>query len=685
MRSFVRTGRRLCSSTERRTPQSPSSQPRRCERLRASPARARGLTRAPRAQASDPRRWQRWHERAAVSEWCHFKLVTLLLHTGIPSDAVAQLQRHVARHRRPPAGLPAVLLPAHWGYLLRQFSVFGELLQARLPAGQQASALPHAEQPGTYFAAAADAGIRRRQAWAVLMEMHDALPSPPQAAAGMYVGQFRREPSGPSLSDDEFAAHMGAAEAPNEYFKTNLELLSRAHTLLKHANADAAGCRRALSAVLSQMANEYLCAGDSASALRLLRSVAAVYRQEGWDALLAGTLASLRECAGRLSLHDEHAEWSLELGSLQADAGASASERAAVLSAALAALCVRDDGCALTIPAEVRPAARLSMRDSDAASATQACVTCVGGFSPTPASAGNPLRFYVALQSRTTGPLRVRSAALELQSEDGAVSTVELLQPDGGSLDALRSRAWTVLAALVPTPASGATRATAVLLHVSAFSTLRCPLAEAGPPADASPLACADPLAVGAARILRLGAAVGQLAVTSTVGAPSGTLSMSLPARALVAELVRVDVTLAALVRVARPRSTLAALTQSQCRRMLCSSPNALLPLAPLLMASSLSRRSSLRCSFRTGQHCRLCTGHCSFPRWNLTQRWCARSGSAGHTPARHTRFPFRWRARRQEGTRCWSHGQRCAQPHNIGGSAAGERQALPSPCDQTR
>ena len=268
---------------------------------------------------------------------------------------MAQLQHHVSRYRRPPAGLPPVLLPAHWGYLLRQFSVFGELLQARLPAGLQASVQPHAEQPGIYFAAAANAGIRRRHAWAVLMEMHDALPSPPQAVAGMYVGQFRREPSGPSLSDDEFAALMGAAEAPGEYFKMNLELLSRAHTLLKHANPDAAGCRRALSAILSQMANEYLCAGDSASALRLLRSVATVYRQEGWDTLLAGTLASLRECAGRLSLHDEHAEWSLELGSLQADAGVSASERAAVLSAALAALCVHDDGSALTIPAEVRP------------------------------------------------------------------------------------------------------------------------------------------------------------------------------------------------------------------------------------------------------------------------------------------------------------------------------------------
>ena len=106
-----------------------------------------------------------------------------------------------------------------------------------------------------------------------------------------------------------------------------------------------------------------------------------------------------------------------------------------------------------------------------------------------------------------------------------------------------------MLCAAVATPAAGTLQATAVLLHVSAFSTLRCPLTEAGPLADASPLACADPLAVGAARISRLGAVVGQLTVAGSADVPSGTLSVQAPARALAGELVRVDVTLAALVR----------------------------------------------------------------------------------------------------------------------------------------
>jgi hypothetical protein len=146
-------------------------------------------------------------------------------------------------------------------------------------------------------------------------------------------------------------------------------------------------------------------------------------------------------------------------------------------------------------------------------------------------------------------PLPVRSAGLELQTEDGAASTVELARADGGPLGPLHPRAWTVLAAAVPLPATGTTRAAAVLLRVSDFSTLRCPLGEAGPPADASPLACADPAAVGAARVSRLGAVVGQLAAAGTVGVPSGKLSVAVPARALAGELVQVDVTLVAEVR----------------------------------------------------------------------------------------------------------------------------------------
>ena len=173
----------------------------------------------------------------------------------------------------------------------------------------------------------------------------------------------------------------------------------------------------------------------------------------------------------------------------------------------------------------------------------------VGGFSAATVCSGDPHHFFIALQCCTTDPLGVRSAALELQCEEGAVSSVELTRADGGSLAALQPRAWTVLAAAVPPPTAGTARATAVLLRVSAHSTLRCPLVEAGPPADASPLACADPLAVGAARILRLGAVVGQLTVTGATGVPSGSLTVDVPARAFAGELVRVDLKLVAVVR----------------------------------------------------------------------------------------------------------------------------------------
>jgi hypothetical protein len=143
----------------------------------------------------------------------------------------------MAKCRRPPPGLPAALLPAHWGYVLRQFSVFGELLQARLPAGE-AAALTQAEQPGTYFAAAANAGIRRRQAWAVLEETLDGtMPVPPVVAQGTYVGQLRRETGGPQLTEEEFSAHLVAAEVPADYVKACVAIPRRCAAAALHARA----------------------------------------------------------------------------------------------------------------------------------------------------------------------------------------------------------------------------------------------------------------------------------------------------------------------------------------------------------------------------------------------------------------------------------------------------------------
>lgn len=76
-----------------------------------------------------------WHvawERLAAREWLHLKLCTLLLHTcPTAADAAAQLRAHLADTKRPPADWPLIARPAYWGWVVRQYRAFGELLQAR--------------------------------------------------------------------------------------------------------------------------------------------------------------------------------------------------------------------------------------------------------------------------------------------------------------------------------------------------------------------------------------------------------------------------------------------------------------------------------------------------------------------------------------------------------------------------
>lgn len=457
---------------------------------------------------ADARRWQRWYERLIVAEHAHYKCCTLLMHTGVPGEAITQLHRHLAHHRRPPSGLPPALRASLWGYLQRQFRTFGELLMS--------PPLNQTERPAAYFAAAANAGLRRRQVWTAYAEAHEvSMPVPPPTAAGMYVGQQRREPVGPALSDEEFTAWLAHCERPSEYSHVNLELLTRAHALFKRSPGSN---RRVLTALLSQMADEYLCNGDSASALRLLQSVAAVYRHEGWSILLADALSSLRECARRLSLPAEHTEWSAELGSLPSDGGAPLAERSAVLASALATLdnLVESDSPVLL---------------------SEAAALCVACFTKGAALPGEPLLFLAALRPRCPLSFELQSAAVELEAE-GQLSVQELtlgdVHPDG----------WRVCTTQLAAPATATLCARSVLLRAGPRVALRCTLAgQQASAADADPLPPASLLSSGAAHLTRLGGLPGALRVSLVLPPPSATLSIRPPAHALAGQLVELDIT----------------------------------------------------------------------------------------------------------------------------------------------
>jgi hypothetical protein len=73
---------------------------------------------------------QRIVELRAVAEQLHFKISTLLLHSGKESEAVKWFKQHMTLYRDtigPPEG--AFL---HWAWVTKQFQVFAELLENSL-------------------------------------------------------------------------------------------------------------------------------------------------------------------------------------------------------------------------------------------------------------------------------------------------------------------------------------------------------------------------------------------------------------------------------------------------------------------------------------------------------------------------------------------------------------------------
>lgn len=101
---------------------------------------------------------QRTVEFKAVAEHLHFKISTLLLHSGKEGEAVKWFKQHIVRYKcliGPPEG--AFL---HWAWVCKQFQVFAELLDNSLataslpPASGQSTGTPvtvRELQPGYYL------------------------------------------------------------------------------------------------------------------------------------------------------------------------------------------------------------------------------------------------------------------------------------------------------------------------------------------------------------------------------------------------------------------------------------------------------------------------------------------------------------------------------------------------------
>ena len=77
---------------------------------------------------------------------CVVQAVTLLLHQANVPEALKQFAQHMSAFRKIPLPPPPAAASAHGTWLVRQYTVMGELLSSRVEAGllpQQVSFHPH--------------------------------------------------------------------------------------------------------------------------------------------------------------------------------------------------------------------------------------------------------------------------------------------------------------------------------------------------------------------------------------------------------------------------------------------------------------------------------------------------------------------------------------------------------------
>ncbi|XP_078438655.1 trafficking protein particle complex subunit-like protein [Wolffia australiana] len=271
---------------------------------------------------------QRLVEMKTIAEQLHFKVSTLLLHSGKVTDAVRWFQKHIA-------GSEVLVGPPnvdflHWEWLSRQFLVFAELLEtSSVPAASSSPASTLTEwdfQPAYYYQTAAHYLRNKRDSL-------DRISAAPDSAGwrssgestavesivpSMFVGQFSRLPEeeGDSLStlpltDEEYTGYaLGEAKR----FQDSFEIIALYRKSMESFTALKAP--RMASSCGNWMAREQITVSDFAGANKLLDPLLTLYRRERWLPLLWEALDISRQCSLQLGHAKDYVQSSLEMAAL---------------------------------------------------------------------------------------------------------------------------------------------------------------------------------------------------------------------------------------------------------------------------------------------------------------------------------------------------------------------------------
>ncbi|KHN38851.1 Trafficking protein particle complex subunit 11 [Glycine soja] len=272
---------------------------------------------------------QRLVEIKSISEHLHFKISTLLLHSGKVMEAVTWFRQHKNAYKRLVGAPDGIFL--HWEWMSRQFLVFGELLEtsSKITQGISPIVLGNSSKPlseweyysAYYYQLAAHYLSEKRSALELAISMSETSDEIDNVAdsvvPSVYVGQFARlleqgdDVDMLPLTDEEFICY---AVSEGKRFRDSLEIIA----LLKKAyeSYNSMNIQRMSSFCGFQMSREYFAEGDISNAKKTFDSIASLYRKEGWVTLLWDVLGYLRECARKNGTIKDFVEYSLEMAAL---------------------------------------------------------------------------------------------------------------------------------------------------------------------------------------------------------------------------------------------------------------------------------------------------------------------------------------------------------------------------------
>ncbi|KAG4951880.1 hypothetical protein JHK85_045747 [Glycine max] len=272
---------------------------------------------------------QRLVEIKSISEQLHFKISTMLLHSGKVTEAVTWFRQHMNAYKRLVGAPDGIFL--HWEWMSRQFLVFGELLEtsSKITQGVSPIVLGNPSKPlseweyysAYYYQLAAHYLSEKRSALELAISMSETSDQIDNVAdsvvPSVYVGQFAQLlEQGDNvdmlpLTDEEYI-HYAISEGKR--FRDSLEIIA----LLKKAYESYSSMKiqRMSSFCAFQMSKEYFGEGDISNAKKTFDSIASLYRKEGWVTLLWDVLGYLRECSRKNGTIKDFVEYSLEMAAL---------------------------------------------------------------------------------------------------------------------------------------------------------------------------------------------------------------------------------------------------------------------------------------------------------------------------------------------------------------------------------